>query len=57
MAFFAGMTLIQLIFFVFFICYNGGTEDNPWEELSSGIETYTFTFVLAFIVVATGVNI
>jgi hypothetical protein len=57
MAFFAGMTLIQLIFFVFFICYKGGTEDDPWEELSSGIETYTFTFVIVFIVVATGVNI
>lgn len=29
----------------------------PWVELSSGIETYIFTFVLVFIIVATGVNI
>jgi hypothetical protein len=58
MSFFGGAILIVLIFFIFFLAYpNVGAGDLPWVELSSGIETYIFTFVLVFIIVATGVNI
>jgi len=58
MSFFGGAILIILIFFIFFLAYPNVDEgDLPWVELSSGIETYIFTFVLVFIIVATGVNI
>ena len=58
MTFFLGATLVQLIFFVFFLTLpQYGDESDQWVELSSGIETYIVTFVIVFIIVATGVNI
>lgn len=58
MTFFLGATLIQLVFFVFFLTLpQYGDENDQWVEISSGIETYIVTFVMVFIIVATGVNI
>jgi hypothetical protein len=58
MALFIGATIVQLIFFAFFLALpQVGSSNDAWAELSSGIETYIVTFVLVFIIVATAVNI
>ncbi len=58
MTLFIGATLVLLIFFIFFLALpQVGTEQDAWQELYSGIETYIFTFVLVFIIVATASNI
>lgn len=56
--FFAGCMVILIMFYTYILTLpSTDPVGDPWEELSSGVETYILTFILAFIVLSTAVNI
>ena len=56
-AFFLGAITILLIFLIFFAQVADMYQYLYWVELSSGMETYTFCFVICFILFSTAVAI
>lgn len=57
-ALFLGAIIVMFSFLVFFIVMpDYDPNGQPWSELSSGIETFIFCFVIVFIIISTAVNI